>query len=292
MADIKLIALDLDGTLLDSGKRLPPKNAAALAAAAEAGIEIVPSTGRFYRGMPEEIRALPYVRYTITINGAEVWDIRNDRGLYSSGIPLDKALEVFEYLEGFPVIYDCYQDGWGWMTAEMVERAEEYVDYAPSLDMIHRLRTPVPELKAYLREKGKGVQKMQLFTRDRALRERIFDDLKERYPDLLITNSLPNNLEINSAAANKGDALMALARRLALAREQTMAFGDGLNDLTMIRAAGIGVAMENGHPDVKAAADYVTADCDHNGVAAALEHFRVAGALPKAPMNDGWPASE
>ena len=78
MHKIRLIALDLDGTLLNSDKELTTENSEALEKAAEAGIEIVPATGRFYRGMPKVIRDLPYVNYVITVNGALVYDIRQD----------------------------------------------------------------------------------------------------------------------------------------------------------------------------------------------------------------------
>ena len=81
MPDIRLITLDLDGTLLNSKKELSPENAAALQWAADQGIEIVPTTGRFYGGMPEIIRNLPYLHYAITINGAQVYDVRNDVGI-------------------------------------------------------------------------------------------------------------------------------------------------------------------------------------------------------------------
>ena len=268
---ISLIALDLDGTLLNSEKALTPRNRSALERAAAAGVEIVPATGRFYRGIPEAVRALPFVRYAITINGAEVRDLAAGEALYSSSIPLDRALALMAGLDALPVIYDCYQDGWGWITEGMQRRAEDYVDYPPSLDMLRRLRTAVPELKAWLRERGRDVQKIQLFTRDRSLRDRELELLRRSWPDLAVTASLPNNIEINSAGANKGDALLALARHLGLPRESTMAFGDGLNDLTMLRAAGLGVAMGNAHPELKAAADRITLDCDSDGVAAAVE---------------------
>ena len=82
MRKIKIIALDLDGTLLNSNKELTPRNLAALNSAADAGIHIVPTTGRFYGGMPEEIRQLPFIKYAITINGAQVSDISADEVIY------------------------------------------------------------------------------------------------------------------------------------------------------------------------------------------------------------------
>ena len=277
MPEVRLIALDLDGTLLNSQKELTERSRRALEAAAEAGIEIVPSTGRFYRGIPDAIRELPFPRYAITINGAQVVDLRSGETVYSADIPLDRALEFFSLLDGLPVLYDCYTGGWGYLAERMQARAEEFVDYRPSLDMLQRLRTPVPELKAWLAERGAPVQKMQLFTRDRALRANLLTELQARFPELIFTMSLPNNIEVNGPGADKGRALEALARHLGLDLSQTMAFGDGTNDLAMLRAAGIGVAMENGHPDVKAAADRVAPDCDHDGAAQVIEEYLQGG---------------
>ena len=171
MNSVKLLALDLDGTLLNSQKELTPRTRDALYAAAEAGVEIVPTTGRFFTGMPEVIQKLPFLHYAITINGAQVYDIRAEKAVSRAEIPLETALRVLEYLDGFPVIYDCYQDNWGWMTRSMQENAAAFVPIDHSLRMVRSLRTPVDELKAYLRERNRGVQKLQLFTPDdRALR--------------------------------------------------------------------------------------------------------------------------
>ena len=268
-----LIALDLDGTLLNSAKELTPRSRRALESAAAAGIEIVPATGRFFRGIPEPVRALPFLHYAITINGAQVLDIQNERSIYSAPVPLERTIEVLTYLDTLPVMYSCYQDDWGFVTEDMRRRAEDYIDYAPSLDMLNRLHTGVPELKAFLTEKGRGPQKFQLFTRDRAFRDRLLRELPERYPDLQITNAMPNNIEFNAAGGNKGAALSALAEHLGLDRERTMAFGDGLNDIAMLRAAGCGVAMENAWDAVKAAAERIAPSCDADGVAAVIEEL-------------------
>ena len=274
MADIRIIALDLDGTLLDSGNNLSAVNRSALASAAEKGIHVVPTTGRFFGGMPESIRALPFVRYAITVNGAQVYDRATDAAIVREELPLEKALAVMRYLDGFDVIYDCYQDNWGRMTAAMQERAADYAPDAHYLKMIRELRKPYPDLKAHLEEEGRDVQKIMLFARDLAVRAQIADGLKARFPELAVSSSTFNNLELNSANAHKGLALQRFAEHLGLGLENCMAFGDGANDLTMVRAAGIGVAMANACPEVLAAADYVTRSNDEDGVAAALRHFR------------------
>ena len=271
MPETKLIALDLDGTLLNSDKELTERTRRALEAAAEAGIEIVPATGRLYRGMPRVVRELPFVRYVITINGAEVLDLSSGERIYSADIPAEEAVTFFAGLDSLPVIYDCYMDGWGYMTASMQERAAECITNIHSLEMVRTLRSPVPELKAFLRKEGRAVQKMQLFTADITLRDDLLGALAEKYPQFAVTTSLPNNIEINSRLADKGRALLVLAERLGIRREETMAFGDGINDLTMIRAAGTGAAMENARAEVKRAADISAPDCDHDGVARVIE---------------------
>ena len=273
MRNIKLIALDLDGTLLGSDKQLSAENAAALARAAAEGVEIVPATGRFYRGMPQNVRELLYVRYVISINGAQVFDVARQQTVCGSEIPWQRAVAVIERLDKLDVIYDCYQDGWGWMTQTFYDQAERYAANVHSLDMIKNLRTPVPELKATLKERARGVQKIQLFFRDMELRAEMLKKLPGEFPDLVVTTSIVNNIEFNSREATKGVALEKLAVYLGIPVGETMAFGDDRNDIRMLLAAGIGVAMGNAEEEVKNAADWVTDHCDDSGVASAMRRF-------------------
>lgn len=270
MADIRIVALDLDGTLLDSGKNLSSVNRDALAAAAEKGMYIVPTTGRFFGGMPESVRSLPFVRYAITVNGAQVYDRETDTAIVREELPLDTALAIMRYLDGFDVIYDCYQDNWGRMTASMQERAADYASDEHYLRMIRELRKPYPDLKAYLAGEGRDVQKIMLFARNAEIREQVAKGVKERFPGLAVTASTWNNLELNSANAHKGLALKRFAEHLGLGLENCIAFGDGANDVSMVRMAGVGVAMSNACPEVLAVADLVTLSNDEDGVAVAL----------------------
>lgn len=263
----RIIALDLDGTLLNSRKGLSEENRRALEAAAAAGVEIVPTTGRFFDGIPEVVRQLPFLHYAITINGARAEDLRSRREIYRAEIPNRQALEVMTYLDGLPVLYDCYVNNWGWITQGLQDRAAEFAPDEHCLKMLRKLRTPVPELKAHLRETGRSVQKIQFFARTPALRDRYQAEFVQAFPDLAATSSLVNNLEINHPDANKGAALAALAAHLGVPMAETMAFGDGSNDVSMLRAAGLGAAMENAGEPARRAADTVTASCDHDGVA-------------------------
>jgi len=279
--DIRIIALDLDGTLLDSQKRLSDTNRDALAAAADKGALVVPTTGRFFGMMPPAVRDLPFVRYAITINGAQVYDRATDTALVREEIPLATALAVLETLDRYDVIYDCYRRNWGWMTAALQEKAPDYATNEHYLRMVREFRRPVPELKAHLRETAAegDVQKIMLFSRNDGSAAaadclgRIFEEMAARFPEIKVTSSTGNNIELNIGTAHKGNALRRFAEHLGLTLDNCMAFGDGMNDFTMVEAAGLGVAMANAEPEVKRVAKYVTTSNDEDGVAAALREF-------------------
>ena len=273
MHKIGIIALDLDGTLLNSNKELSAGNLAALQRAANAGIEIVPTTGRFYGGMPDVIRALPFVRYVITVNGAEVADLKTGEVIYKAEIPWQQAVDIMTLLDEYPVIYDCYQDNAAWMTAEQKKHIDRIVASPHYRKMLHELRQPVPELKAVLTERKRGVQKVQLFTDQPELWTKMMAELPERFENLCVSSSVSDNVEINQIRANKGEALYALADHLGLPHDATIAFGDGLNDLSMLRDAGIGVAMENACDEAKKTADWITLSCDEDGVAFGINKY-------------------
>jgi len=273
MADsIRIVALDLDGTLLDSQKRLSEANRAALERVAKKGILVVPTTGRFFGMMPPAVRDLPFVRYAITVNGAQVYDRETDTAIVREEIPLATALGIMEILDRYDVIYDCYRQNWGWMTAALQDKAADYATNEHYLKMVREFRRPVPELKAHLRETAAegDVQKVMLFAKAKATLEGIRAEIAAKFPKIKVTASTWNNLELNSAAAHKGNALKRFAEHLGLTLDNCMAFGDGMNDFTMVEAAGTGVAMANAEPEVKRVAKIVTKSNDEDGVAAVL----------------------
>ena len=284
MDDIKIIALDLDGTLLDSEKRLSEVNRAALERAAKKGVLIVPTTGRFFGMMPPAVRDLPFVRYAITINGAQVYDRETDTALVRDEIPLDMALGVMELLDRYDVIYDCYRQNWGWMTAALQDRAADYATNEHYLRMVREFRKPVPELKAHLRETAEqgDVQKIMLFSRLQVAGSKfqvssvlgdVKGEIEAKFPEIKVTSSTWNNIELNIKTAHKGNALKRFAEHLGFGLENCMAFGDGMNDFTMVEAAGLGIAMENAEPEVKRVAKDVVPSNDEDGVAKGIDKW-------------------
>ena len=273
---LKLILTDLDGTLLRDDKSLSPANRAALVRAAAQGAEVVVATGRFFGGIPQELLELPFLRYFILMNGAKVYDRREDRVLYRSEIPLAQAERVMDLLEPLDCTVDCYQNDVGWMERRYFDHLDYYVTDPVSRAMVRSHRRPVDDLRAQVRAGGDTVQKMQAYFPHLELRPQVMALLRREVPGVVQSISLPTNLELNAAGATKGAALAELCRALGVDPLDTAAFGDGTNDVSMLAAAGVGVAMANGAPETRQAADLVTASNQEDGVAMVLDRWFAA----------------
>ena len=275
---VKMIAFDLDGTLFDDRKQLPQENIAALRAAGDAGIHLVPATGRILQGLPDQLLQLGLFRYFIFANGASVYDLDTETQLFSACIPPELAVRICEHMDTLPVLYDCYRGEWRYMTQWMYEAAPDFFALEPEiLKLVRRLRKPVPELKENIREVDVPLEKLQMYFRPEQMaeRERQLLELPRLFPEIAATSSLKNNIEINSIKAGKGRALLELCAQLGIAPEDTVAFGDGLNDADMLEAAGYGAAMENAADAVKQKADAVIENNNDAGVG--KEIFRLLG---------------
>ena len=155
------------------------------------------------------------------------------------------------------------------MTQWMYDRAPEFFETEPHiLKLVKSLRRPVPDLKQKIQEDGLPLEKLQMFFRPEHMDERArqLELVPQLFPELIASSSLRNNIEINSARAGKGNALRALCEKLDLDASESVAFGDGLNDADMLRAAGRGCVMQNAVPAVKEAADVIVETNNDAGV--------------------------
>ena len=269
----KLILTDLDGTLLRDDKSVSPANLSALERAADTGCQVVLATGRSYATLPEELRALPFLRYFIVMNGAKVWDRETDRVLYRAEIDPDTAERLLDLLDPMDLSVDCYQNDRGYIDRKYYDHLDYYVLDPVFRQHNRRSRTPVSDFRGVIRAGGGAVQKFQCFFPHPEQIPDTVRQLQRQFPQLEFSSSLPGNLEINIASATKGAALAFLCRVLRVPPAQTVAFGDGTNDLTMLRQAGIGVAMANAAPEVLAAADLTAPSNREDGVARVLARW-------------------
>lgn len=276
---IRLIAFDMDGTVFDDHKKILPETKEVLEQLSEQGIELVPATGRPLCGLSPQIERLQGVRYVITCNGAGVYEKSTGNCLMGDDISLDSLLPMLAELEPLPVMADPFLKGKAFMSEKnrpLVEKmhvAEELKEY------IRTSRTLVPDLVEYLRERGDDVEKLTInFAENEEGVLQGYDEVLtiiRKYPQMNIVSGGIRNIEITKSGVSKASALMWLGKYLGIDRQEMIAFGDSENDLEMLRAAGIGVAMANGEEAVKEAADFVTLSNTENGIVHALRRFGV-----------------
>ena len=271
MIDIKLVGLDLDGTLLDDDRKIRGRTIEALRLAADNGVNLAVISGRNFLAVPEEIRARPFIRYFVLCNGAGIYDRQNDELLFQADIPLEEALTLYDALDAEDVYYDCYLSDGAWTPQSHYDRIDEFVPVESHRAFLKVNRKPFADFREALRQRGKSVWKVQSIYKDTATRDREKKRLQESFPQYTFVTAYPYNLEVNMPAATKGSGLMQLAEILQLDRQQVMAFGDGGNDVTMLQSAGVGVAMGNACDEAKAAASYVGPTNNEDGVAQVLE---------------------
>lgn len=270
--NIRLIGTDLDNTLLTTDKRLTPRTKERIEECLERGIHFLPTTGRARTGIPEFLREIKGLRYVLLANGAEVIDLKEDRSIYQNLIPYEKARELVIKLKEYPAYFDFFADGKGHSESRFYDNLTDFGMDPFLIDLIHMSRERVDSMEGWLDENKSPVEKFTLFFKRTEDWSSAKEEL-EKDPEICITNSLTNNLEINHHSCNKGDALLALGSHLGIMPEEIMACGDGSNDYEMIRRAGLGVAMANACPEVLEVADYITSSCDEEGVARAIEQF-------------------
>lgn len=269
---VRMIAFDLDGTLLTTDKRLTDETRRTLEQAAKRGILLVPATGRPLTGMPAEVLGIAGVRYAINANGARVVSAEDGKILREKLISVEKARKVLDIYGEYDTLREIYYDGQGYMEARQMEQLDHYVPDPNMAKYMRNTRKCVPDLMEKFRQENRAMDKVQAVFACAGEKEQAFRRIREM-EGVEATGALSYNIEVTAGGINKGEALLWLAGELGIDREEILAFGDGANDADMIRAAGIGAAMEVSVPEVRAAADILAGSNDEDGVARAIQRY-------------------
>ena len=266
----RVAATDLDGTLLRTDKTISEETIAELARISEKGVFFTPSTGRTHRELPAAIRDLPFLHYALCCNGGAVYDYKEKRYIYEETIPYELALELLEYAKSIPVYESVVVNGERICKGDEEGNICEYIRNRAVKDILFNF-TGASDVKAAFAAKQLDAQKLLLYLDDRADKTTVIRDLRERFPQLEISSSGPIYIEVNVKGVDKGKALRKFCRMLNIPIEETIAFGDAENDLTMLDAAGLAVVVENGTEEAKKRADLICPSNDEDGVKAALQ---------------------
>ena len=270
-----IIAVDMDGTLLNSENKISERNrnesSGVLQRLIDDGHYVVPATGRTRELIPQEFSVLRGVKWGIVENGCVVWDYDKNEMIWRKTMPKGMVSKILKDVEDSGAkgwIAEAYANGIAYSDAD----ARDYVASVADKDLLEKTFVD------YFLSRHKYVKDFyhQEDILDQAEKINIyFDDmensreLREKWKDLddvAVTTSISGNAEFNAAGVDKGVGLAMLRTKLGIDRMHVIAFGDNENDLEMLEGAGIGVAMGNAKDEVKAKADFVCKSVEEDGI--------------------------
>ena len=283
MAQKYLIAVDMDGTLLNSQGKMTQKTAGILQDLLDAGHYVVPASGRALPLLPKEITSLSGLSYGILENGAVLWDWKKKKALDTKFLPEDVAEQILrkvkeqyeretaDYKKACHYYTEVIADGRVYAEKNDVafyETAAIPGNFTEYMLANHEYLAEIHEQKELLQR----AEKVNLYFEDTSFAEKIRAQWKN-VPGICVTTSVAGNAEFMAEGVNKGLGIAALKELLGIKKEHIIAIGDNENDVEMFGQAGISVAMGNASDTVKQCADFVAADNNHDGAALFLQDF-------------------
>lgn len=266
----QILVLDLDGTLTNSQKEITPPTLEALIDIQKNGKKVVLASGRPTRGvlpLADMLRLADYGSYILSFNGARITDCRTGAFIYAKHLPADCYGPIYELAsryakEGLDLITYTDTEILSAFTPNRYTKLESRINDMPILqkaDFIDAVTFPVNKFLA---------------TGEPEVIARLKDDMMRHFRSYLnIYCSDPFFLEIMPRNIDKAHSLQKLLNSIGLTADEMICCGDGYNDITMIEAAGLGVAMANAQPLVRERADYITKSNDENGVLHVINEF-------------------
>ncbi len=263
----RLIALDIDGTLLDSQGNVSPKTIQAIAEARRAGVHVVLATGR----------SAPEAAYFTELTGCDPWAVCLGGGAIADtetfhhvqqwNMKRDAGLQALQLIQSQPLARMVFAG-----EVNLMDPASDaYFTRHYPYDCFHHHKVVTEDMAAYIQDNGLPVTKLYAVGEPSGFPP-LLEQLRQ-LPELELTSSGSNNFEVMPLGVNKGTTLGLLGQQWGIPLAETAAIGDSDNDLAMLRAVGCPIAMGNGSAAVKEAACYVTASNEEDGVAKAIDHL-------------------
>lgn len=272
--DVKIIALDLDGTTLDKNGKLSEETKDALMTAMDNGVNVCIASGRAFDALPIEVLEVPGIEYAITSNGAAIYKVKNKELIKAYKLLADSVDLILSMSKKYKKItFECFINGTAYAQKDYIENPLIVGDNVRSVEYIRRTRHPVDNIIDFILKNKDNLDCMNIILGDQDIRKNIIEEISSKTSDVYITSASPVMLEFSYKDCGKASGLKFLSDYLGVDRDLVAAFGDADNDIDMIKFAGIGVAMANANEALKSKADYITLSNDEDGVAYALKNI-------------------
>lgn len=271
--DIRLIALDLDRTTLNSQGKLSEGNKNALIKAIEKGIHIVIASGRPFCSLPKDMTEIPGIEYAITSNGAAIYHIPTAKCLHQYKLTKKSVLQILNITQDYPIALETFINGSAYGEASYLDNPSIYGASPQAVIYLQSTRKPVHHMPSFIKKNAANLDSLDIVTNDTHIKQEIWTKLDQISDDIYITSSVARLIEISHKDAGKHSGLQFLQNDLHLTKDQTAAFGDGDNDIDMLHAAGIGIAMANASDACKEASNALTKYYNEDGVAWGMKHI-------------------
>ncbi|EHF02374.1 hypothetical protein HMPREF1008_00779 [Olsenella sp. oral taxon 809 str. F0356] len=271
LAKPRLLALDMDGTLLNSQKRVSPRTLSAVRELADSGVVVALSTGRGLAEIADYSRELAFLTHASLDSGGLVYDLRARRQIHLSPIPREELVACLDAAAAQDAMVHLATCALSVVQRGLIARCPEF-NVGVYRPMFERNYTEVDDLRSYALAHADEVVKVDIHHHDAAARDRSRATL-EATTTLALADAEVGSLECTPRGVNKASGLRRLCELLGVPMELAVAVGDDDNDLAVLRAAGMGVAMGNANERVRTACDLVVADCDHDGIVEVIERL-------------------
>jgi Cof subfamily protein (haloacid dehalogenase superfamily) len=268
----KLVAIDLDGTLLDSEKHISKENIEAVGEALDNDCKVVICSGRVYNAAAYYAQVVNTPHPVISCNGAVITDQSTGEVIYDKPLEPEVSERIIDICHRQKVYFHAYVNN-DMYTEALKYDALQYMKFNERIAKRYNIKIHLVEnFGADLRKAQMLVSKFVVISDDRAKLASLRKEV-EAVGNIEIASSADNNFEVYRLGVNKGEALRFLSGKLGIDRESIAAIGDNENDYSMINYAGLGIAMGNALECIKRVSRHVTLDNDENGVAYALKRF-------------------
>lgn len=268
--DIKLIALDLDGTVLTDSNTLSDRVKRSLEKAIQSGIEVVAASGRPYGSMPKNVLGIDGLNYSITSNGAAVHD-NIGRRIHSSLISENDVISLLKITEEFDLIFEAYVDGLTYTDSRYTANPLKYGCSEAYVDYVKASHGHIDNMREFIYNHRRELDSIEIVCTDAKKRAHIRQLVKDSTCEFYITSSSENFIEFMDKSATKGNAVDWLCKHLDVKQEHTCACGNADNDADMIEQAGFGAAVENASKLCLDCADIIVPSNNNDGVARLIE---------------------